>query len=322
MVNRDPIPATVLYTELPPALDYIISRAIAKDRSQRYQRGMEMVLDIQELRAGREPWSKTKEPVSAVAGQTEDQTSRDSTSRPISAVALRKSRAQTKQQEHSAAVALLKKMRNEYFAANVLLIGLLIFGLRVRQFLPHRPVSAGSLSANALLTPQPAATRITTVKIDSEPAKTTARNNLGVKTSLSRNVDKPTKAVGGSHPASAKPARATPQAAAASPAMLEIEVEHKFTEAQLSIWVDDNLSFTHQLEGAEKKHLVVFHRVQGHDFHAMQVTPGKHSLRVQVTAEAGKFYQSATVAGDFSVGAEKMLRVQFSKSGQMSVTLE
>ena len=31
IVNRDPIPATVLDTELPPALDYIISRAIAKD---------------------------------------------------------------------------------------------------------------------------------------------------------------------------------------------------------------------------------------------------------------------------------------------------
>ncbi len=62
IVNRDPVPATILDTELPPGLDYIISRAIAKDRSARYQRGMEMALDIQELRAGREPWSKAKEP--------------------------------------------------------------------------------------------------------------------------------------------------------------------------------------------------------------------------------------------------------------------
>ena len=33
VVNRDPIPATVLDTELPPALDYIIARAMAKDPS-------------------------------------------------------------------------------------------------------------------------------------------------------------------------------------------------------------------------------------------------------------------------------------------------
>src|SRR5580693_296330 len=62
VVNRDPIPATVLNTDLPPGLDYIIGRAMAKDPAQRYQRGMEMVLDIQELREGREPWSKSKLP--------------------------------------------------------------------------------------------------------------------------------------------------------------------------------------------------------------------------------------------------------------------
>ena len=62
VVNRDPIPATILDTELPPGLDYIISRAIAKDPSVRYQRGMEMALDLQELQQGREPWSKAKQP--------------------------------------------------------------------------------------------------------------------------------------------------------------------------------------------------------------------------------------------------------------------
>jgi len=58
VVNRDPIPATLLDTELPPGLDYIITRAMAKDPRDRYQRGMEMVLDIQHLQQGKEPWSK------------------------------------------------------------------------------------------------------------------------------------------------------------------------------------------------------------------------------------------------------------------------
>ena len=62
VVNRDPVPATVLNADLPHGLDYIIGRAMAKDPAQRYQRGMEMVLDIQELQEGREPWSKTKQP--------------------------------------------------------------------------------------------------------------------------------------------------------------------------------------------------------------------------------------------------------------------
>src|ERR1700683_1875366 len=64
VVNREPVPATLLDTELPPGLDYIIARAMAKDPAERYQRGMEMVFDIQELRQGREPWSKAKTPAS------------------------------------------------------------------------------------------------------------------------------------------------------------------------------------------------------------------------------------------------------------------
>src|SRR5713101_899858 len=68
VVNRDPVPATVLDNDLPPGLDYIISRAIAKDPSQRYQRGMEMALDIQALQEGREPWSKAKQPDSGGGG--------------------------------------------------------------------------------------------------------------------------------------------------------------------------------------------------------------------------------------------------------------
>ncbi|MGA7401463.1 MAG: serine/threonine-protein kinase, partial [Candidatus Sulfotelmatobacter sp.] len=37
VVNRDPIPATVLDTQLPQGVDYIIGRAMAKDPAQRYQ---------------------------------------------------------------------------------------------------------------------------------------------------------------------------------------------------------------------------------------------------------------------------------------------
>jgi hypothetical protein len=35
---------------------------MAKDPAQRYQRGMEMVLDIEEVQEGREPLSKAKQP--------------------------------------------------------------------------------------------------------------------------------------------------------------------------------------------------------------------------------------------------------------------
>ena len=60
VVNREPIPATLLDTELPAGLDHIIERAMAKDPAERYQSGAEMVLDIHNLREGRRPGSTTK----------------------------------------------------------------------------------------------------------------------------------------------------------------------------------------------------------------------------------------------------------------------
>ena len=99
-------------------------------------------------------------------------------------------------------------------------------------------------------------------------------------------------------------------------------MEHKFAEANLSIWVDGRLTYTHRLEGTDKKHLVVFHHVQGHEFHAMQVSPGKHSLKVQVTSDGAAYDQSATAAGEFVSGQESVLRINFSKHGEISLSLQ
>src|SRR5271157_3615506 len=69
VVNRDPLAATLLNAELPKGLDFIIDRAIAKEPALRYQRGLEMVLDIQHMQQGREPWSKAKGQASPSKGK-------------------------------------------------------------------------------------------------------------------------------------------------------------------------------------------------------------------------------------------------------------
>ncbi len=68
--------------------------------------------------------------------------------------------------------------------------------------------------------------------------------------------------------------------------------------------------------------MVVFHHVEGHEFHAMQIPPGKHRLRVQVISEPGSADHSATIAGEFASGKEQMLQIHFDKHGEMNVSLE
>jgi serine/threonine protein kinase len=283
VVNRDPVPATVLDTDLPPGLDYIIGRAMAKDASQRYQRGMEMVLDIQELRAGREPWSKTKQPglpPGADATQTTNTRAR-SAQRAVAANPRLSARARL---GRDTTEKLLEELRKKSFAGALLLLGLLVFGIRLSSVVWPQELPSGNLAAPGAITtlspagaPVPAAT-------ESTPAGTTL--------------------------------------AKGSPAMLEVEVDHKFAQAHLSIWVDGRLTYTHLLAGTDKKRLVVFHHVQGHEFHAMQLPPGKHRLRVRVESAVDSYDQSGTVAGEFSSGKETVLQIHFNKHDEMNLSLQ
>ncbi len=323
VVNRDPIPATLLDTELPPGLDYIIERAMAKDPAERYQRGMEMVLDIQHLQEGREPLSKAKQPglpTSGGAAQTATEKGGSSLGQPGIAAKLLSS-ARTLPLGQDAAENLLEKIRKKSFASVLVLAGLFIVGLWVISFGPQgvrsraaepRPLAGEVAPVKTAATPTaPAESAVASVATPSTPIVKTH----SVPVPADRTNPSPTKVARASSPTFSV-SRAT------SPATLEIEVEYKFAEAHLSIWVDGRLTYTHLLEGTDKKHLLVFRQVQGHEFHAMQVPPGKHRLRVQVTSDGANYDRSATVAGEFASGQENVLRIDFNKNGEMNLSLQ
>jgi serine/threonine-protein kinase len=323
VVNRDPVPASILDTDLPPGLDYIIARAMAKDPAQRYQRGMEMVLDIQEMREGREPWSKTKQPGSPAAADAVQTASLRAKAwatghRAVAAKPGPRNRSASLPRGLEALENLLQKMRHKSFVGAMLLLGLIVFGLQMRPLIwPEKAPALNTARplplAEAVAAAQEAKTAPSSASVPSiavAPAPHVAKRQHAA-------------ATGAVVPSPVEATRASaPIASLVSPAMLDIEVEHKFAEAHLSIWVDDRLTYTHLLEGADKKHLVVFHKVQGHEFHAMQISPGKHSLRVQVTPGGNLSERSATIDGEFASGTEKMLRVLFNKSGEMNLSLQ
>jgi serine/threonine-protein kinase len=312
VVNRNPIPATVLDTELPPGLDYIIARAIAKDPAERYQRGMEMVLDIQDLREGREPWSKAKHPDSAPsATQTQKEKTGLSPLSLLAGATSQRANSRSLSGEGGTAQHLLEHMRKQSFAGGLLIVGLIIFAVRMEHTLWPQSEASGKSSRTP---PTLTATRVPVAATLSLTAERTIPKKIA-KTSLPK--PKKTGPAPVTHPSIATVTR--PQVPAA---MLEIEIDHKFADAHLAIWVDEELSYTHPLQGIEKKSLVVFHRVHGHEFHAVQISPGKHLLKVQVTPGAGAADQFATVEGEFVSGTETMLRIQFNKNGEMNLALQ
>ncbi len=323
VVNRDPIPATLLDTELPPGLDYIIARAMAKDPAERYQNGMEMVRDLQELREGRAPWIQAKLPGSPTrigAAQTANERAKLSLGEPwIAAKLLSSARSLPLGDDHDAAENLLEKIWRKSLAGTLVLFVLLIFGLWAISFGAHRvlPRTAGPLPSAVELAP------VETVAPPAAPAATAVASAATALAPTATKLPKRVPAVRTYLPSTKVVRPSLPiLSPVTSSAMLEIEIEHKFADAHLSIWVDDSLTYTHPLQGTDKKHMVVFHRVQGHEFHAVQVSPGQHSLRVEVASGGAISNQSATVEGEFASGRENVLRINFDKHGKMILSLQ
>jgi len=291
------------------------------------------VLDIQHMQQGREPWSKAKGQGSPSNGKevtTQKKKAQSSApgGRPAVAAKLR-SRPLSLHSGHDATKILLKKIRTRALVGVLLLLGF-VFGMRVIATRRHpvalqayqpvttakrmtvaEAIAAGEtmttgepvMAAHPVTPAEPvAAPRITTTPAPSAPRPRVIASLAKAATATDK--DKAVKVQRAGLPA-ISPAN--------PPAMLEIEVDHKFAAGQLSIWVDGQLTYQRRLEGADKKRLVVFHHVEGHELHAMQLSPGKHSIRVQVTSEAANYDQSATVAGEFSSGGENVLRINCSK---------
>lgn len=361
VVNREPIPATLLDTELPEGLDAIITRAMAKDPAERYQRGSELVRDIQRLRETQKPSAQNEHlapmpgaetgkkgrPVNLGTAKVAFQASvpaeqitaqqipaKENSAKPVAPkpqpVA---SRVQTPALK--AAYNPLEKIRNRSVVAVLILAGLFITGLWVISFgsrevrsraaapLPRveqvAPVKGGAaLQVPAAVPPQTKSSAPASVK---HAAKAVPKELPKASSSPQRASVVPVKVARAPMP-TLVPIVSREVTPPAAPATLEIEIDHKFAEAHLSIWVDESLTYTHVLEGTDKKRLGVFHHVQGHEFHAMQISPGKHALKVQVTADSPTYDQSATVSGDFATGQENVLHITLNKHGEINLSLQ
>jgi tRNA A-37 threonylcarbamoyl transferase component Bud32 len=55
VMKEDPQPPSQIVPDLPPALDAVIAKALAKERDERYQTGLELAHDLQNLLDGRTP---------------------------------------------------------------------------------------------------------------------------------------------------------------------------------------------------------------------------------------------------------------------------
>jgi serine/threonine protein kinase len=368
VANRDPLRASALDPELPPELDAVIARAMAKEPSQRYQRGLEFALDLHELRERGQAMNRTPERPSWFPG------SRISPVRPVdhtgalpsanyASTALFKTLSEAARKvppfiereilsQFRLPQLRLPQLRLPQLGPSAIRTGLIVsFAIVLSVFAYHHHRQSSPTKTHAVTPSQQiarpvsvAASEETVVapptveapvpdELQGEPAPLPKESKkkiaLAVKKTQSKTAVESTgepaqpavasvETTSDSQNAVAIPPKAvaeTPKPVSystkpAADSTLAIQIEHRFSEADLSVWVDDKLVYDQPLRGQTKKRWNPF-RGNIKETESMRIASGKHRVRVRIRATPDKYEQTETVVGSFAKNRPGTLQISF-----------
>jgi eukaryotic-like serine/threonine-protein kinase len=336
VVNRDPVPVSALDADIPPTLDYVVSRAMAKDRRKRYQTGMELALDVQDLRQGFIPRSS----MTPMAGG--EATAGLSTGTHEPSLTARMQAVRLTSGSKPAAIGQPRKAAWplwQYAAAVIMATGVLGIGFAMfRRPLPSNdPIPPGNQASKPVSeatsvssTPAAAATESQSqaVKKELPPpevlrvlSRTPSAKVKHVKTGAPQTTSA-SSATAVQYTAPNSPAASAVLAASRPASTLHIRVEHHFPAAEVWVWIDDKLAYNHSLGGTVKKHLVVFKGVQGFESDSLRIGAGDHRFRVRVQSQDKSYDKTATVTGSLPQDGERALHISCDKRKPLQLGLE
>jgi len=297
VVNREPVPATAFDLELPRNLDPVITRAMAKDPAERYQRGAEFASDLHQLRL--EYTASTTTMGLRISNAT-------GTLKALSPVDKANLPRGLEHAQHLVRATIRRASILDLILAAGLVMVLLIVAIPSRRDAVSQKVE-----------PAPPATPAVRVSpLSSEDLKQVV-------------PPVPTAVSGAARASAVTGARANTRSSAIAlqqskktksgrqvlvpDSTLQLAVQHQFKEATLSVWVDDKLALTCPLHGGTQKRLVVFNGVRGTDSETLQVPAGKHVVRLRAQSSDDSISLSHSISAEFIGGADRTLQVTFDK---------
>lgn len=307
VANREPVAPSAFDLAVPPELDEVISRAMAKDPEQRYQTGAEFADDIRQLQQVFEAGSTTTSLQAVIATGSRSTVTGTRTRRAGAGTTGRHSAADITQARDLVRHALRDVPLRNYLLVGSVLVLLLIAGFQSKVLVisPRLAVSPPDGATNAAYSPNPGRIEPTSAEPSSELL--TART-----TGPSRHSGR--KAHQSKLPATHTTPSAQPVRESVTPVCnLDLAVQHQFKDATLFVWVDDQLALTRPLHGGVQKRMVVFNGLHGVDSETLKVPAGKHSLRLRALSSDETTDLSKTISADFMGGTDRSLHVTFEK---------
>ncbi len=102
----------------------------------------------------------------------------------------------------------------------------------------------------------------------------------------------------------------------AKDASLHLKLQHDFRDAQVSVWVDDDLAYSGKITGSTRKKfgLIPTDSAQGNLSQIVPVRSGQHNIRLRIEPDDATM-QEDSIHGDFSNRTERDLAVSARHSG-------
>lgn len=392
VANRDPLQATSLAPELPPELDALIGRALAKDPTERYQSGKEFADDLRKLRervparkattlwfsppAGGRTWIDGKAKREASSGVPAKgapaKVAPVMTMPPLQAAPRRNSsigsifsswQAQTAIGIPLFAAAIVVSLFawREIHVKNPVRRTVALNSDRTSvpvgaQTIPQkqtgsapspdiadssaevrdRPVSqdgrATEIASDVIppVAPSQSKPKTLTSKRTRPPsgsmvtraAATPKSVALGAKNGANSGTLSSVGKAGGKPNVDATQTETNPAtvAAAVADSDVQIQIENRFSDAMLKIWIDDKLAYSHPMHDRKKRLLLLGGASK--ETLTLPLSAGTHAVRIQVRSAGEQYDETKTVDGEFLSGGERSLSVSFDKhSKEMRVTL-
>jgi serine/threonine-protein kinase len=295
VANREPVAASALDMTLPPQLDAVISRAIAKNPDERYQRGAEFAEDLRILQQNYQPGATTTS-LAAITGMgvrpLATRTATASALRPVAAVA---------DAQHVVRYALFNAPIRDLVLGAVVLILLVILGAQSKLFVISPKLGLTTLGA-APASPDTPPTSVPESAKFANPSLQGRTQPILLMPSAhhfrTRSTNKNVR---------------TPAEVVVPSSTLDIAVQHQFKDATLFVWVDDKLMLSRPLHGGVQKRMVVFNGIRGVESETIKIPAGNHVLRFRALSTDQTADLSKTVSAQFIGGDTKSLQITFDK---------
>lgn len=290
VANREPIAASALDMSVPPQLDALISRAMAKDPNERYQRGSDFADDLRILRQSLGVVSSTTSRIRATGTGTRSALTGTTAVRPAAQVAA----------GGNALYDFLSKAKKRDLilgAVTLVLLGIVVVQSKLLVNLPKLEFGSATPSNS-----------VSTASVDTTKANSAVNipaPQIAQPVAPAANISSKKAAPKQPHP--------QPKQIVVPLSTVDLAVQHQFKDATLYVWVDDKLELTLPLHGAAQKKLVVFNGVRGVVSQTLKVPAGKRVLRFRALSTDQTVDLSKSVSADFVGGDTKALTVSFEK---------